>query len=281
MGQIEGPFGEDQLRKMIQSGKLTAQTLVWNSAPKNAERGWIKASDSDIAPLFSENIPLSPAFPAWREPSLQVLAGSASGDGGAQTAEAWRAPMRASARAPVRASVGEGRVATLATRFFAFLLDILISSIMTLLAMIIFVALFTLAPRLFSILGLYYDRIAYMIGVLTVLLPIGVLITSLINVLLLSRKGMTLGKKILGVRIESTRGKKLSFFRNIIVRSLVKTILLVAPPLAAIYLIITRSLVITILIVPLFVAIDLCSLLRKDGRTLHDLIGGTIVISER
>lgn len=282
MGQVEGPFGEDQLRKMIESGKLTDQTLVWNSSPENAARGWVKASDTEIASLFKKSIPLSaeflplsPAFPAWNEPSSQVSAG------GAQMADAWRAPAHADVRTPHRASAGEVRVAALTTRFSAFLLDILISSIMTLLAMIICGALFALAPRLFSMLGLYYDRIAYFIGTLTILLPIGVFITSIINVVLLSKKGQTLGKKILGLRVERVNGKRLSAFRNIIVRSLVKTILVTAPPVAAIGLAIMKPLLITILIVPLLVAIDLCPLFRRDGRTLHDLIGGTIVTSER
>jgi hypothetical protein len=71
-GQAEGPFGEDQLRKMAQSGKFTDQTLVWNSEPGNAEKGWVMARDTELAVLFMESIPLSPAFPAIPELSPQI-----------------------------------------------------------------------------------------------------------------------------------------------------------------------------------------------------------------
>jgi uncharacterized RDD family membrane protein YckC len=288
MGQAEGPYGEEQLRGMIQSGKLTAQTLVWNSEPGNAERGWVKACDTDLAPLFMGNTPISPDFLAWKEPSLQ-LSLSASG---ARYEEAWSAPIPR-ARIPVAARAksqeGEERIATLKTRLLAFVSDFLISSIMALLAMIICVGLFSLAPHILSMLGIYADFIAYGIWALFALPIIGTLIVSLINIAIISKSGQTYGKKILGLRIVSASGRKLSLFRNIIIRSLVK-LAPIASLIIAIYLrffefpsnAISKSLVkLSFAVLLPLIAIDLCFLVRKDRRALHDIVGGTIVISTK
>jgi uncharacterized RDD family membrane protein YckC len=175
-------------------------------------------------------------------------------------AEAWRAPSPAFERqTPARAHESGERVATLKMRFFALLIDSLISSIMALVVMIICVALFALLPYLFSMLNLYYEAAFFNLIMLTSLPVAGIIVTSLINIAFIYKRGQTWGKKIIGLRITSASGRKRSLFRNVILRSLVKILLLV-PPL---------------------VAIDLCFLLRKDGRTLHDIVGGTIVINER
>ncbi|MDR1019224.1 MAG: RDD family protein [Synergistaceae bacterium] len=254
-GQAEGPYGEDQLRKMAQSGKLTDQTLVWNPEPGNAERGWVMARDTELAALFIQNIPLSPAFPSIPELSPQVSAT------GAYAAEAWRAPSPGFERQTHARQHKSGEsVATLKPRFFALLIDSLISSIMALAVMIVCVGLFSLLPYLFSMLGLYYEASFYTIVMYHAVPVAGIFVASLINIAFIYRRGQTWGKKIIGLRITSASGRKRSFLRNTVLRSLIK-ILLSVPPL---------------------VAIDLCFLLlRKDGRTLHDLIGGTVVINER
>jgi uncharacterized RDD family membrane protein YckC len=282
MGQVEGPYGEEQLRSMIQSGKLTAQTFVWNSSPGNAEKGWVQACDTELASLFMENISLSPPLASWKEPSLRLSAS------GAPYEETWSAPIPRAAK-PMAAKAEDGeRIATLKTRFLAFLADFLISSIMALLAMIICGAVFSLVPRVFALLGIYVKWTSssmYLILTIIASPPIGILIASLINVSLIYRRGQTYGKKILGLRIVSTSGRKLSFFRNIIIRSLVK-LAPVVPPLIAIDLHIlsyrgNTIIIMMLVIVPLLAAIDLCFLFREDRRALHDIIGGTIVVNSK
>jgi uncharacterized RDD family membrane protein YckC len=286
MGQVEGPYGEEQLRSMIRSGRLTDQTFVWNSEPGNAEKGWVKACDTELASLFMENISLSPVFPAltaWKEPSLQLSAS------GAQYEEAWSAPVPRLVKPMTAKAESEERIATLKARFLAFVTDLLISSVMMLLAMIICGCLFSLAHRMLSMLDIYVDLIAYDIWTFIALPMIGILIVSLINIVIISRNSRTYGKKILGLRIVSASGRKLSLSRNIIIRSLVKLapiiLLIIAiylhiffwPPVNAI----SRSLVRLPIFVPLLIVIDLCFLLRKDRRTLHDIIGGTIVVNSK
>ncbi|MDR0647901.1 MAG: RDD family protein [Synergistaceae bacterium] len=257
-GQAEGPYGEDQLRKMVQSGKLTEQTLVWNPEPGNAERGWVMARDTELATLFTQGIlqgiPLSSDFPGIPDLSPQISAT------GAHVQEAWRPPSPSFERdMPSRAHESYESAATLKSRFFALLIDSLLSLIMALVAMIVCVALFSLLPYLFSMLGKYYDTRFFIIVMYCVVPVAGILIASLINISMIYRSGQTLGKKITGLRIKNVSGRRRSFFRNTVLRSLFKVLLLL-PPL---------------------VVLDLCFLLRKDGRTLHDLIGGTVVISAR
>ncbi|MDR3353566.1 MAG: DUF4339 domain-containing protein [Synergistaceae bacterium] len=73
----EGPFSTDELKKMIEDGRLTLDTMLWNGTPGKAEKGWLKASATELAPFFP--LPLSPPVgdpvkkPVWQhaEPSLQ------------------------------------------------------------------------------------------------------------------------------------------------------------------------------------------------------------------
>jgi uncharacterized RDD family membrane protein YckC len=239
---------------MVQDGKLTQETLVWNSEPGNAEKGWVIARDTELAALFIQNTPLSPAFPAIPELSPQVSAT------GSNVQATWRPPQAAFERQePARARESGPGVATLKSRFFALLIDSLISLIMALAVMIICVLLFRLLPYLFSLLGLFYETAYYTIMMYYTVPVTGVLVTSLINTVLIYKRGQTFGKKITGLRITRAGGRKRSFIRNTVLRSLVK-ILLLMPPL---------------------VILDLCPLFWRDGQTLHDLIGGTVVISER
>ena len=54
-GQPQGPFAEDRLREMIEKGEVAEDTLVWCGAtPEDAARGWVKAGESEIAPIFAE-----------------------------------------------------------------------------------------------------------------------------------------------------------------------------------------------------------------------------------
>jgi hypothetical protein len=61
-GQIYGPLPEEGLREAISRGDITPETLVWNGDPGNAERGWVRADDTEVAALL--NKPITPLPPA-------------------------------------------------------------------------------------------------------------------------------------------------------------------------------------------------------------------------
>jgi uncharacterized RDD family membrane protein YckC len=244
MGQIEGPFSEDKLREMIQKGTLNRETLVWNSAPENAEKGWVKAAETEISSLFQDTIPLRPDFPAWRPSPIPDYAG------GIPMSQETFTPTRRFDVAQTRQEANDERLASAKMRFLAFLADTLIFSIVTMLFMILCGFVFTLVFHVFSLWGFAYDAIS---------LSVGFLGAMLFDIILLSRNGQTIGKKISGVRVVKTNGKKVSMMRNAALRIIFQIALLLPP----------------------FVILDLCFMLRQDRRTLHDLIAGTIVVSAK
>jgi hypothetical protein len=54
-GQVEGPIPENDLIKMIQSGELSTDTLVWNGDPGNAERGWVKITETELIDISKKD----------------------------------------------------------------------------------------------------------------------------------------------------------------------------------------------------------------------------------
>jgi hypothetical protein len=70
-GKTEGPYSIDDLKEMIEGGRLTLDSLLWNGAPGNAEKGWVKASATELAPFFP--LTLSPPMekpvqkPVWQQ----------------------------------------------------------------------------------------------------------------------------------------------------------------------------------------------------------------------
>jgi uncharacterized RDD family membrane protein YckC len=244
MGQIDGPFSEDKLREMIQKGTLTLETLVWNSAPGNAEKGWVKAAETEIWSLFQDTIPPRPDFQAWRPSPIPDYAG------GMPMSQETFTPTRRFDVAQTSQETNDERLASAKMRFLAFLADTLIFSIVTMLFMILCGFVFTLVFHVFSLWGFAYDAIS---------LSVGFLGAMLFDIILLSRNGQTIGKKISGVRVVKTNGKKISMMRNAALRIIFQIALLLPP----------------------FVILDLCFMLRQDRRTLHDLIAGTIVVSAK
>lgn len=99
--------------------------------------------------------------------------------------------------------------------------------------------------------------IFYLIGFISI---VGLMIY---NVVLLSTRGQTLGKKWLGIRIVThPEGHNPGFVKAVLLRTIVNGIL--ANFLPAIYQI-----------------VDACFIFREDQRCLHDLIADTTVIKER
>ncbi|MDR3076164.1 MAG: DUF4339 domain-containing protein [Synergistaceae bacterium] len=58
IGDICGPFPEDQVRKMIRNRQLTEDTLVWCKEPDFAKRGWTRIADTAL----SSQIPMEEAI---------------------------------------------------------------------------------------------------------------------------------------------------------------------------------------------------------------------------
>ena len=83
-GIAEGPYSTDELKRMIEDGKLTLDTMLWNGTPGRAEKGWVKASSTELAPFFP--LTLSPPVentikrPVWQhaEPAAQYPRAAAS-----------------------------------------------------------------------------------------------------------------------------------------------------------------------------------------------------------
>jgi hypothetical protein len=75
-GQTEGPYSIEDLKEMIEGGRLTLDSLLWSGAPGNAEKGWVKASATELAPFFPLTLS-PPAGPAgepvkknvWQQPT--------------------------------------------------------------------------------------------------------------------------------------------------------------------------------------------------------------------
>jgi hypothetical protein len=53
--QAYGPYPEDLLRELISRGQLTADTYVYNDSLEEAQKGWQRAIDTEIAALFLNN----------------------------------------------------------------------------------------------------------------------------------------------------------------------------------------------------------------------------------
>jgi uncharacterized RDD family membrane protein YckC len=93
---------------------------------------------------------------------------------------------------------------------------------------------------------------------LLVLFAVGALALSLTQLVLLARRGQTLGKMALGLRIvRKDTGENGGFVVNVLLRSALSSLLGLNP---------------------LYFLIDSALIYRADRRCLHDLLAGTIVV---
>ncbi len=92
----------------------------------------------------------------------------------------------------------------------------------------------------------------------------GALILALIvvNIVLLAKRGQTIGKRILAIRIVAAENdENPGWVKTIILRSVVNGIISSVPILGGIYAL-----------------VDICFIFREDRRCIHDLIAGTRVV---
>jgi uncharacterized RDD family membrane protein YckC len=92
-----------------------------------------------------------------------------------------------------------------------------------------------------------------------VLIGLWWLIVLIVQVVLLTRSGQTVGKRLVGIRIvNKDTGQNGGFVPNVLLRGLVNGLLNV---------------------IPLYGLVDALFIFREDRRCLHDLIANTIVVS--
>jgi uncharacterized RDD family membrane protein YckC len=258
-GQAKGPFREADLRDLVRRGMISADTLVWNGDPGNVERGWIKASETEVAELlkpaydFTREIPISPP-PAPRTAQRgdavrpeSVQTGGAAG--GIMLAARWR-------------------------RLLATICD----------SLILFVVFFLSGFLFLMLIGITSTRLSY---IPTMILSVGIalippVILLWISLRLLRRNGQTIGKKILRIRIESRKGGMASLSSIIFLRGLPFSVLSIVLQEISNRITTGRmepspAALIAILICSAILLIDILLIFRRDRRTLHDMLAGTIV----
>ncbi|MDR3322528.1 MAG: RDD family protein [Synergistaceae bacterium] len=248
-GQIQGPFPEERLREMIKSGELGADTLVWSSAPGNADRGWVKAADTEIAALLTE--------PYTSRTPHEVIVPSV------EASELAAEPDRREADYCSAAESSEAlTLATRSQRLSACSLDSLILTLPCVIAVLCF-----FFSRYIAEYGEYIEYLEHMaeygriFSIAARAAGISVLCVSALDVYFLYKSGQTIGKKIVRIRIANLDGTKAPLWRNLLIRTLVFTLLTGIPIAGTIVQI-----------------VDVCFIFREDRRMLHDLIAGTIVV---
>ena len=87
------------------------------------------------------------------------------------------------------------------------------------------------------------------------------LVVLVIDLVLLSRNGQTIGKKLMGIKVVRTDGSPVSLFRVFFLRYVCNTVLTVIPAIG-----------------PLYSLVDCLMIFGEKRRTVHDYIADTIVI---
>jgi uncharacterized RDD family membrane protein YckC len=90
---------------------------------------------------------------------------------------------------------------------------------------------------------------------------LGALLVLTIDLILLSRNGQTIGKKLLGIKVVRVDGSPVSLFRVFFLRYVCNTFLTMIP-----------------LIGPIYSLVDCLMIFSESRRTVHDRIADTIVI---
>ncbi|MDR3355321.1 MAG: RDD family protein, partial [Synergistaceae bacterium] len=181
-GRTEGPFSEEKLRELAARGVLTGDTLVWNGDPGNAERGWVRAAETEVAAIFGN----AAGSVSQAPPAIQRM-------------ETHQAGVGRSSAAQGRDDSPEFVLAPRWRRFLAVLCDSLVG----------FASIF-LAFFLPGLIGNFAFRMisSLFAAILISMLPALIIILTWlgINLRFLYKDGQTIGKKILGVRIANQEG---------------------------------------------------------------------------
>jgi uncharacterized RDD family membrane protein YckC len=100
-------------------------------------------------------------------------------------------------------------------------------------------------------------------GILLILVGVvAVLAIAIVNLVMLSSSGQTIGKRMLGIRIvKHDTGENGGFLTNVVMRILVMNVIGMVP-----------------LVGPIASLVDVFFIFRADQRCLHDLIAGTSVV---
>lgn len=254
-GQPQGPFDEGRLREMIGRGEIAGDTLVWcGTTPEDAARGWIRAGESEIAPILAEAPPRlgAPAALPRGSAEFQRLALS----GGVDLRDGWQ--FRASRL----------------RRLWAFALDILIG--------LAFSVVFMAAP----ILALRGEPLSLALKVF-VATAVSFAVYGAANFILLCRRGQSISKNIAGVRIVNVDGSRTPLWKIILLRNGVYIAFLAAQGVSSA---VAHGLVTALPLPPpgfqrtmalaagAFFVLDSCLILGPSRRTLHDRFAGTIVV---
>jgi uncharacterized RDD family membrane protein YckC len=243
-GETKGPFPEATLREMAAREELTPDTLVWNSAPGNAERGWVKASDTEVASIFGMALP-APVTPGTFPIPQMPPARSGFQFSGTQTQAAGAA----------QAFVPDAAGFTLASRMGrlgAVLIDAAIPGIAGTVAALIagYVCGLFMSPIMSSAVAMIFMLLV-------------MLIFLVYNIRLLGASGQTIGKKLVGIKIASfPDGSPAPLSRILLFRYLAFGVVTAIP-----------------IIGQIVGLADIACIFRSDKRMLHDMMAGTIVIN--
>lgn len=107
---------------------------------------------------------------------------------------------------------------------------------------------------------------------LVVLMYGGVGVAIVLQAVLISFTGQSLGKLLVGVRVVRLDGGKAGFVRGALLRYVL--------PVFFMFLLICIPIAGPLLLLPMFLIVDLCFMFRADRRCLHDLMAGTIVVKK-
>jgi len=228
-GQQLGVFSEAEVESGLASGKFSASDLHWTDGMGD----WLPVSTRfQTQPLYAPAVTASPgsgAFNPYAAPLANV--------------------------SPVGLNNGVV-LASLGKRLGAFLLDALVWGVVVGIPYVIFIFQMQPAPGQTNP---EFTPVAMAAGGATLL---AFLVLVVITCVLLTKRGQTLGKKWVGIRIVEFPGaQKPGFVKAVLLRNIVSGIIGGIPCLGALYTI-----------------VDYCFIFREDRRCLHDLIASTQVI---
>lgn len=232
-GEQTGPHTEDAIRAMLARGEVLPESLVWH------------AGMSDWQPL------------------REVLDSQAKGESLAESTIQPEASVDNAAATTVEASAHTKHdLALRSERLFAYLLDNLFA-ILAALPGIIVVAMHVSLSGFSEM-----DEEAFvaemlgssLIGLVLVLL--GIFAFVIYQVYLLTTRGQTVGKKLLGIRIVMHEtGRNPGFVHAVLIRSFAVSLIASIPTVGAV-----------------FSLVNILFIFREDRRCLHDLLASTSVV---
>ncbi len=224
-GQQLGVFSEDVVRQKLQAGEFQAMDLCWTE------------SMSEWQPLSSRFLhhhpaSLAPSANPYAPPSASVSIGS------------------------LQAAAQTASLATLGQRFAAAMLDSLVAMVC---AIPIAFSGFFLSEA--EQRGAEPSMIAFVLMGVGILLLLGLMI---FNIVLLTTKGQTIGKKMMKIRIANYKDNANPGFVNCVLLRIVVNAILGSIPLLGMF----------------YSIVDICFIFREDRRCIHDLLADTHVVQE-